>query len=98
MGDGYPCLKTQWVRVSTFDKVTGTRYPFVLPVLCLKHTKLYMTYFINRVHIFLEWREGIIGFFVFFNPPPVLLVGSFLVLVVICAVAWSCIHIVFQCF
>ena len=35
-GDGYPCLKTQRVRVSTFEKVTGTRYLFLLPVLCLK--------------------------------------------------------------
>src|ERR1700761_1439494 len=69
-----------------------------LSIRCLQHAKLYMTYFINCVHIFLEWQEGIIGFFVFFNHPPVLLVGSFLVLIVICAVAWSCIHIVFQCF
>ena len=35
-GDGYPCLKTRRVRVSTFEKVTGTRYPFLLPVLCLR--------------------------------------------------------------
>src|ERR1700761_3114954 len=34
-GDGYPCLKTRRVRVWTFEKVTGTRYPFLLPVLCL---------------------------------------------------------------
>src|ERR1700761_7849982 len=36
-GDRYPCLKTQRVWVSTFEKVTGTHYPFLLPVLCLRN-------------------------------------------------------------
>src|ERR1700761_2044703 len=55
-----------------------------LSIRCLQHAKLYMTYSINCVHIFLEWQEGIISFFVFFNHPPVLLVSSFLVLAVLC--------------
>ena len=43
----YPCLKTWRVRVSTFEKVMGTCYPFLLPVLCLSHCTVFSSYLSN---------------------------------------------------
>src|SRR6201996_9772676 len=50
VGDGYPALKTCWIRVWTFEKVMGTGYPFFLPWCALRKTLVHLSYVIAQTN------------------------------------------------
>jgi len=60
-----------------------------------KLAELDITYLIDCGHIFFKQWKSIVSVFVFINYPLVSLIGSFLVFVLICAVGWCFIQIVF---